>query len=155
MHCRLNWAENGVVTTVTQAVVTTVTAVLLVTTVHLFQTNYGQSAWNSVKVQPISTVCTPIFDSLHTESCPSGRRNTEPPKLTALFPNCMHRRLNWPEKGVYPILMQYHYCHPSGDTVSARGLLLFGWYTSPVQSPTVTSLAELGGRGRLRRLLPR
>ena len=40
------------------------------------------------------------FDSPHAESCPNGRRNAEPPKLPALFPNCMHCRLNWPEKGV-------------------------------------------------------
>ena len=40
------------------------------------------------------------FDSPHAESCPNGRRNAEPPKLPALFPNCMHCRLNWPGKGV-------------------------------------------------------
>ena len=30
------------------------------------------------------------FDSSHDESFPNGRRNAEPPKLPALFPNCMH-----------------------------------------------------------------
>ena len=37
------------------------------------------------------------FDSPHAESCPNGRRNAEPMKLPALFLNCMHCRLNWPE----------------------------------------------------------
>ena len=36
------------------------------------------------------------FDILAAESCQNGRRNAEPPKLPALFPNCMHCRLNWP-----------------------------------------------------------
>ena len=40
------------------------------------------------------------FNSSTAESCPNGRRNAEPPKLTALFSNCMHCRLNWP-KNVY------------------------------------------------------
>ena len=40
------------------------------------------------------------FDSPLAESCPNGRRNDEPPKLPALFPSCMHCRLNCPEKGV-------------------------------------------------------
>ena len=38
------------------------------------------------------------FDRPHAESCPNGRRNVEPPKLPALFPNCMHCGLNWPRK---------------------------------------------------------
>ena len=41
------------------------------------------------------------FDIAAAESCPTGRRTAEPPKLPALFPNCMHCRLNWPEKGVF------------------------------------------------------
>ena len=40
------------------------------------------------------------FDIATAESCPAGRRTAEPPKLPALFPKCMHCRLNWPEKGV-------------------------------------------------------
>ena len=40
------------------------------------------------------------FDSPHAESCPNDRRNAEASKLPALFPNCMHCRLDWPEKGV-------------------------------------------------------
>ena len=43
------------------------------------------------------------FDRPHAESCTTGRRNAEPPKLPALFPNCMHCRLNWPEKDVVPL----------------------------------------------------
>ena len=39
------------------------------------------------------------FDSQHAESCPYGRRNTEPSKLPALFLNFMHCHLDWPEKG--------------------------------------------------------
>ena len=44
------------------------------------------------------------FDSPHAESCPNGRRNAEPPKLPALFPNSMHCCLNWPEKGVVTVM---------------------------------------------------
>ena len=40
------------------------------------------------------------FDIAAAESCPTGRRTAKPPKLPALFPKCMHCRLNWPEKGV-------------------------------------------------------
>ena len=40
------------------------------------------------------------FDRSHAASCPNSRRNAEPPKSPALFPNCMHCRLNWPQKGV-------------------------------------------------------
>ena len=60
---------------------------------HLFPTNFGQSACNSVKVQPISTLRLP-------NHARPARRTAEPPKLPALFPKCMHCRLNWPEKGV-------------------------------------------------------
>ena len=59
--------------------------------IHLFPTNFGQSACNSVKVQPISTLRS-------AESYPTGCRTAERPKLPALFPKCMHSRLNWPEK---------------------------------------------------------
>ena len=45
------------------------------------------------------------FDRPHAESCPNVRRNADPPKLPALFPTCMHYRLNWPEKGVYRLLI--------------------------------------------------
>ena len=38
------------------------------------------------------------FDSPPSESGPNGRRNAGPPKLPALFPNCMHYRLNLREK---------------------------------------------------------
>ena len=41
------------------------------------------------------------FDIAAAESCPTGHRSADPPKLPALFPKCMHYRLNWPEKGVY------------------------------------------------------
>ena len=41
------------------------------------------------------------FDIAAAESCPTGRRTAEPPKLPALFPKCMHCRRNWPEKGVF------------------------------------------------------
>ena len=40
------------------------------------------------------------FDIAAAESYPTGRRTDETPKLPALFPKCMHCRLNWPEKGV-------------------------------------------------------
>ena len=60
---------------------------------HLFPTNFGQSACNSVKVQPISTLRLPNHARPAAEPA-------EPPKLPALFPKCMHCRLNWPEKGV-------------------------------------------------------
>ena len=58
------------------------------------------------------------FDSPHAESCPNGRRNAEPPKLLALFPNCMHCRLNWPELGVYWTLGNRHLF----DDATATGL---------------------------------
>ena len=61
---------------------------------HLFPTNFGQSACNSVKVQPISTLRLPNHARPAAEPA-------EPPKLPALFPKCMHCRLNWPEKGVF------------------------------------------------------
>ena len=41
------------------------------------------------------------FDIAAAESYPTGRRTDKTPKLPALFPKCMHCRLNWPEKGVY------------------------------------------------------
>ena len=44
------------------------------------------------------------FDSPHAESCPNGPQKAEPPKLPALFSNCMYCRLNWPEKGIYVIV---------------------------------------------------
>ena len=50
------------------------------------------------------TICTEFgksatnFDIPAAESCSNGRRTAEPPKLTALFPKCMHCRLHWPEK---------------------------------------------------------
>ena len=37
------------------------------------------------------------FDSPPAESCPNGRRNSE---IICTFPNCVHCRLNWPEKGI-------------------------------------------------------
>ena len=40
------------------------------------------------------------FGIAAAESYPTGRRTDEMPKLPALFPKCMHCRLNWPEKGV-------------------------------------------------------
>ena len=40
------------------------------------------------------------FDIAAAESYQTGRRTDETPKLPALFPKCMHCRLNWPEKGV-------------------------------------------------------
>ena len=40
------------------------------------------------------------FDIAAAESYPTGRRTDGTPKLPALFPKCMHCRLNWPEKGV-------------------------------------------------------
>ena len=55
------------------------------------------------------TICTEFgksatnFDIAAAESCPTGRRTAEPPKLPALFPKCMHCRLNWPEKGVFHV----------------------------------------------------
>ena len=42
------------------------------------------------KVQSISTFRPPNH----------ARTAAKPPKLSALFPKCMHCRLNWPEKGV-------------------------------------------------------
>ena len=45
---------------------------------------------------------------------PAGRRTPEPPKLPALFPKCMHCRLNWPEKGednmTLTTIMDSHEC---------------------------------------------
>ena len=38
------------------------------------------------------------FGNPPAQSCPNGRQNAQPPKLPALFPNCMHCRLNWPER---------------------------------------------------------
>ena len=40
------------------------------------------------------------FDVVAAESCLTGCRTAEPPKLPVLYPKCMHCRLNWPEKGV-------------------------------------------------------
>ena len=61
--------------------------------VHLFPTNFGQSACNSVKVKPISTLQLPNH----------ARPAAEQPNRR----NCLHYfrnacRLNWPEKGVLP-----------------------------------------------------
>ena len=67
------------------------------------------------------------FDSPHAESCPNGRRNTEPPKLLALFPNCMHCRLTWPEKGVY------EYCTRRPGNIIVKSL----WHLSFHQAGSV------------------
>ena len=61
--------------------------------IHLFPTNFGQSVWNSVKKQPISTV-RPLNHARTAAEMPN-RRN-----CLHFFPNCIHCRLNWPEKGV-------------------------------------------------------
>ena len=53
------------------------------------------SAWNSVKVQLISTNRTP--NHARTAAAMPSRRNC---LHSTLFPNYMHCRLNWPEKGV-------------------------------------------------------
>ena len=47
------------------------------------------------------------FDSPHAEIRIIPER---PPKLPALFPNCMHCRLNWPEKAVYTMLALHCIC---------------------------------------------
>ena len=56
-------------------------------------------------------------DSAPAESCPNDRRNAEPPKLAAQFSNCLHWRLNLPEKGVvvgnWPASSKIRYCVPS------------------------------------------
>ena len=58
------------------------------------------------------------FDRPHAESCPNVRRNADPPKLPTLFPNCMHYRLNWPEKGVHnPHDLMELFPMPQGYTV--------------------------------------
>ena len=36
------------------------------------------------------------LDRPHAESCPNVRRNADPPKLPALFPNCMCRQFRRP-----------------------------------------------------------
>ena len=74
-----------------------------VSNLHHFPTNFGRSACNSVKVQPISTLRPPNHAQSAAESA------AKPPKLPALFPKCMHYRLNWREKGVVVV------DKPSGD----------------------------------------
>ena len=62
------------------------------------------------------------FDIATAESCPTGRRTAETPKLPALFPKCMHCRPNWPVKGV-----------------DRRPLVLDSFVSSPSLHPTTLS----------------
>ena len=48
------------------------------------------------------------FDIPTAESCPTGRRTVEPPKLPALSPKCMHCCLNWSEKRCMCEHHRYH-----------------------------------------------
>ena len=54
---------------------------------HLFPTNYGQSAWNSVKVQPISPVHLPNLARTAAEmrnaeiACTISELHALPPKV--------------------------------------------------------------------------
>ena len=70
-------------------------------------------------MQPISTVCPPNH----------ARSAAEIPKLPALFPNCRHCRLNWPEKG------EYDYLSTNNDgcrviAVSGHNIFLCSFYNS-------------------------